>query len=339
MIRTQFFNKNFEFLTIAQIAEITGSKIYAEVNHDYKIYDISTLEKANKEQISFLNSGQYFPKFEVSNAGACFIDEKYVAKAPKNMALLVNKNPYFAYAVLAASFYQEKPIDFPKSGLIHETAVIGENTRIAPNAYIGKNVKIGKNSYIAPSAAIMDNSVIGDNAIINAGVVISYAIIGDNCIFLNGAKIGQDGFGFAHNQGVNHKIIQLGIVEIGNNVEIGANSCIDRGALENTVIGDGTKIDNLVQIGHNVKIGKGTVIAGSSAVAGSAIIGNYVQVGGKASIAGHLTVNDGAKVAGMSGVARDVNIMQAVAGIPALPIRDWHKINAKLIKMVKTKND
>ena len=136
---------------------------------------------------------------------------------------------------------------------------------------------------------------------------------------------------------VNHKIIQLGIVEIGNNVEIGANSCVDRGALENTVIGDGTKIDNLVQIGHNVKIGKGTVIAGCSAIAGSAIIGNYVQIGGKSSIAGHLTINDGAKVAGMSGVARDVGAMQVVAGIPAVPIRNWHKINAKLSKLITIK--
>ncbi|MBU6339680.1 MAG: UDP-3-O-(3-hydroxymyristoyl)glucosamine N-acyltransferase [Rickettsiales bacterium] len=338
-MRTQFFDKKFEFLTIAQIAEITGSIIYNATDNNQKIYDVATLDKANKDQISFLNSGQYFSKFEVSNAAACFVEEKYIAKAPKGIALLVHKNPYFAYAMLAASFYQEKTIEFPDSGLIHKTAIIGEKTRIAPNAYIGKNVKIGKNSFVGPSASIMDNVVIGDNCIINAGVVISYAIIGNNCIFLNGVKIGQDGFGFAHNQGVNHKIIQLGIVEIGNNVEIGANSCVDRGALENTIIGDGTKIDNLVQIGHNVRIGKGTVMAGCSAVAGSAVIGNFVQIGGKSSIGGHLTIYDGAKVAGMSGVARDVEAMQAVAGIPAIPIRDWHKINAKLLKLIKLKND
>jgi UDP-3-O-[3-hydroxymyristoyl] glucosamine N-acyltransferase len=336
MTRTQFFDKKFEFLTIAQVLEITGATTGSEVDQNQKIQDIATLDKADKDQISFLNSGQYFPKFQSSKAGFCLVEEKYSIKAPQGMLSLVHKNPYFAYAKLAESFYKTKDVDFPKSGLIHDTASIGEGTKIAPNAYIGKNVRIGKNSFIAPNAVIMDNCVLGDNSIVNVGAVISFAIVGNNCTFFNGAKIGQDGFGFAHDQGVNHKIIQLGIVEIGNDVEIGANSCVDRGAVENTVIGDGTKIDNLVQIGHNVKIGKGTVIAGCTAVAGSTTIGNFVQIGGNASIGGHISIGDGAKIAGMSGLMRDVESMQAVAGIPALPIRDWHKINSRLIKLIKS---
>ncbi len=336
MIRTQFFNKKFEFLTIKQIAEITGAIIFGDANQDQKIQDISTLEKANKNQISFLNSGQYFDKFQSSQAGCCLVEEKYAAKAPQGMAILIHKNPYFAYAKLAESFYQEKEVEFSDARLIHPTVLIGEGTKIAPNAYVGKNVKIGKNCFIGPNSSILDNSVIGDNCTINANVVISYAIIGNNCAFFNGAKIGQDGFGFAHNQGVNHKIIQLGIVEIGNDVEIGANSCVDRGAIENTVISDGVKIDNLVQIGHNVKIGKGSVIAGTTAVAGSTTIGSFVQIGGNCSIGGHISIGDGAKIAGMSGLMRDALPMQALAGIPALPIRDWHKINSKLNKLVKS---
>ena len=168
---------------------------------------------------------------------------------------------------------------------------------------------------------------------INANAVISFAKIGANSIIFNGAKIGQDGFGFAHDAGVNHKITQIGIVEIGNSVEIGANSCIDRGAIENTVIGDGVKIDNLCQIAHNVVIGKGSVIAGCTALAGSSRIGNFVQIGGNSSISGHISIGDGAKVAGMTGVMRDVKPMEVVAGIPSMPIRDWHRMNVSLMKI------
>ncbi|MBM3579848.1 MAG: UDP-3-O-(3-hydroxymyristoyl)glucosamine N-acyltransferase, partial [Alphaproteobacteria bacterium] len=143
------------------------------------------------------------------------------------------------------------------------------------------------------------------------------------------------GFGFAHDSGVNHKIIQIGIVEIGSDVEVGANSCVDRGAIGNTVIGDGVKIDNLVQIAHNVAIGRGTVIAGCAGIAGSTSVGNFVQIGGGASISGHISIGDGAKVAGMSVVIRDVLPMQIVAGIPSVPIKQWHRINALLIKQTK----
>lgn len=337
MSRDRFFNKKFEFLTLAQVLEITGASLVSENDLTQKIYDVATLDKAEKSQISFLNSGQYLEKFSTSKAGFCLIEEKYASKVPQGMIALIHKNPYFAYSKIAAAFYEEKLPEFVEEKLIHPSAKIGAGTSVAPNAYIGKNVEIGKNCFIGAGASVLDGCVIGDNSIINSGVVISFAVIGANCIIYNGAKIGQDGFGFAHDAGVNHKIIQLGFVELGNFVEIGANSCVDRGAIENTVIGDGTKIDNLVQIGHNVVIGKGTVIAGCTAVAGSARIGNFVQIGGGSNISGHITINDGAKIAGMSGVMREVEMMQAVAGIPALPIKKWHKINAMLIRMIDGK--
>lgn len=336
--RRSFFKKKSEFLTLQQALDITGAKLVQNYDLSLKIDDVATLEKAAKNQISFLSAAQYFNKFKETAAGFCLIDEANASKAAgldTKVILLVHKNPYFAYSQIANAFYEAEPCDFDSAYSIHPTAQIGEGTKIAPLAYIGKNVKIGKNCFVAPSACILDNCIIGDNTIINACAVISYAIIGNNCIIYNGAKIGQDGFGFAHNAGVNYKIIQLGIVEIGNDVEIGANSCVDRGAIENTKIGDGTKIDNLVQIGHNVIIGKGVVIAGCAAVAGSTKIGNYTQIGGNSSVGGHITVGDGVKIAGMSGVMRDVESGAAIGGIPSLPIRDWHRLNTKMLAFLK----
>jgi UDP-3-O-[3-hydroxymyristoyl] glucosamine N-acyltransferase len=335
MSRNRFFNKKTAFLTLGQIIEITGAKLISNEDLNKEISDVATLEKADENQISFLNGGSYLEKFFSSKAGFCLLDEKYATKAPKTMVALLHKNPYFAYSKIVSAFYEEKKPEFEAKNLIHSSAKIGEGTQIAPNAYIGKNVEIGKNCFIAPNASILDGCVIGDNCIINAGAVVSFTMMGANCIIYNGAKIGQDGFGFAHDAGVNHKIIQIGIVEIGNSVEVGANSCIDRGAIENTVIGNGVKLDNLVQIAHNVVIGDGTVIAGCGAVAGSTKIGRFVQIGGNSSIGGHISVGDGAMVAGMSGAMRDIEPMQKVAGIPVMPIKQWHRLNSSLVKMLQ----
>jgi len=331
MSNLRFFNKKVEFLTLAQIVEITGATPNEGADLNAKIFDVATLDKATADKISFLSSTQYLEKFSNSKAGFCLLDEKSLSKAPQGMVTLVHKNPYFCYSQIAAAFYEAKIAKFSDK-LIHESAKIGESCNIAPNAFIGANVELGKNCYVGPGASIMEGCVLGDNCVVNAGAVISFAIIGKNSVFFNGAKIGQDGFGFAHNAGVNHKIIQLGIVEIGNDVEIGANSCIDRGAIENTVISDGVKIDNLVQIGHNVVVGKGTVIAGCAAVAGSTKIGNFVQVGGGSSISGHITIGDGVKIAGMTGVMRDTAAMETVAGIPAMPIKKFFRAMAKFTK-------
>jgi UDP-3-O-[3-hydroxymyristoyl] glucosamine N-acyltransferase len=346
MNRNNFFEKKFEFLTLKQVLEITDSKINGEHDLNAKIFDIATLQNANQNQISFLNSGKYSQQLSISKAGFCLIEERYLVKAPGNIVLLLNKNPYYAYAKLAQSFYQQKNVEFVNDknrlnyqennlAIIHSSAKIGKEVKIAAGAVIGKNVTIGDNSIIGPNAVIMDDCMIGKNCMINALVAISFTIMGDNCIIHNGAKIGQDGFGFAHNLGINHKIIQLGLVIIGDDVEIGANTCIDRGAIEDTIISKGVKIDNFVQIAHNVTIGQGTVIAGCSAVAGSAKIGKFVQIGGACNIAGHINIGDGVKIAGASGVIRDVPPMQVIGGSPALDFRQWQRLNAKLAAMAK----
>lgn len=331
--RSRFFNKKSEFLTLHQIIQITGAKPFQTVDLNQKFYNVATIDAAQLEDIAFINSGSYIEKLLTTKAGVCILEERHAKKAPSCTVALTHNNPYFAYCQIAANLFEEKKPEFLENLSIHPSAKIGSGTVVAPGVYIGKNVEIGQNCQIHANAVIMDNCLIGNNCIIGASSVISFAIIGNDSIIYSGAKIGQDGFGFAHDAGINHKIIQLGIVEIGNSVEIGANSCVDRGAIENTIIMDGVKIDNLVQVAHNVIIGKGTVIAGCTAIAGSCKIGNYVQIGGNCSIGGHLTVGDGVKIAGMSGVMRDIDPREIVAGIPVLPIRQWHKVNSKLNKM------
>lgn len=336
MSRQQFFNKKHQFLTLKQVIEITKAEIDLEIDQNLEIHDVSTLDKAKNNEISFINSPQYKENLANSKAGFCFMEQKYVANIAPNITPLICKNPYFAYSQIASSFYEEKPAKFDNN-LIDPTATIGKGSQIAANAFIGANVKIGKNCVIGPAASIMNDCEIGDNTIINAGATIAFAKIGNDCIIYSGARIGQDGFGFAYDSGVNHKIIQLGIVQIGNSVEIGANSCVDRGAICNTTISNGVKIDNITQVGHNVEIGQGTVISGCTAIAGSAKIGNFVQIGGGTGIAGHLTIGDGAKIAARSGVMRTINPGQVVGGFPAIDIRKWHKINSTLIRMANSK--
>jgi UDP-3-O-[3-hydroxymyristoyl] glucosamine N-acyltransferase len=264
---------------------------------------------------------------------------KYIDRAPKGMVLLLHKNPYFAYAKLVTELFTipilEIKVGIAPTAFVHKTAKLGKGVEMCHGAYIGENVKIGDNCKIGVNSVINHDCEIGNNCIIDNSVSISYTIMGKNSSILNGARIGQRGFGFAHNEGFNHRIPQLGIVRIGDYVEIGANTCIDRGALEDTIIGNNTQLDNLIQIAHGVKIGQGCFFAGGSAVAGSAKIGNFVQVGGNSSITGHIEIGDGAQIAGHSGVAQSVKPMQAVAGYPNLPIRDWHKINVKLKQMIK----
>jgi UDP-3-O-[3-hydroxymyristoyl] glucosamine N-acyltransferase len=347
MINQNFFKKKQEFFTVEQVLKITNSELKAGVKIDLnqKIYNVSTLENATQDEISFFHSAAYFQKFLDSKAGFCFMSEEYADKAPDSMVAIVNPNPYFAYGKFLQEFFndtnssilaQEEKIS-PKA-TISQTAKIGENVVIKSGAVIGDDVQIGKNTVIGANSIISDNCVIGENVTINSLVAISHCIIGNEVIIHNGAKIGQDGFGFAHEAGKMQKILQLGIVEIHDQAEIGAGTCIDRGAITNTIIGKQVKIDNMVQIAHNVQIGEGTVMAGCSAVAGSSKIGRFVQIGGSANVSGHLEVGDGAKIAGMSGVTKSVEPMQSVGGFPALPIKDWHRMTIKMMRMIKNKS-
>ncbi len=342
MINLNFFSKKQQFFTLNQVLQTTNSKLehFNDEIAARKIYEVATLEKATQNQLSFFHSAVYLDSFLNSQAGFCFMEEKFVSRAPKTMIAIINSNPYLAYSAFLSQFYCDKK-NYPESNNkispnanIETSAIIGDGTTIMSGAYIGHNVKVGKNCFIGNNSIIANDCQLGDNNVINSLVALSYCVIGSNVIIHSGAKIGQDGFGFTYDNGKMHKILQLGIVEIGDNVEIGANSCIDRGAIDNTKIGNQVKIDNLVQIGHNVEIGEGTVIAGCAGIAGSTKIGKFVQIGGGCRINGHITIGNGAKIAGGSGVAKSVDDMQIMGGFPAIPIKNWHRINLKLNKLL-----
>ncbi|MFL1780928.1 UDP-3-O-(3-hydroxymyristoyl)glucosamine N-acyltransferase [Candidatus Hepatincolaceae symbiont of Richtersius coronifer] len=343
------FGLNNQSLKLKDIAFLTGSTILKvndlnKNNSEEKACDdnrefngLASLEKATPNDVSFFNTNTYLELFENTKAGACFIAEKNINKAPKGLLLLVNKDPYAAFATLSQQFFPLGRVSAYTSpyALIDKSAVIGKNAHISAFAVIGKNVVIGEDCYIGEHVVINDNVKIGSLAIIHAQVTIKYSKIGDNFICHEGSRIGQDGFGFAPNKGGHIKIPQIGKVVIGNDVEIGANSCIDRGALNDTEIGDGTKLDNMVQIAHNVKIGKHCFIASGAALAGSVSLGDYVSIGGAAAIAPHLKIHSGSQIGPMSGVTRDVEVNQTVMGIPAIPFTSFWRLNVLFKKMLE----
>ena len=226
-----------------------------------------------------------------------------------------------------------------KNSFIHENAKIGKNVTILDGVSIEDDVEIGDNSTIEQNTVIKHGVKIGKNAKIASNVSIRYSIIGDDVVILDGAKIGQDGFGFATEKGVHYRIFHFGKVIIGNDVEIGANTTIDRGSSSDTVIEDCCRIDNLVQIGHNVKIEKGSILVGQVGIAGSTRIGKYCVLGGQVGIAGHLSIADMTTIAAQSGIVKNVDTKgQVLGGMPAVPIKDWHKQSILLKNMVNKKD-
>ncbi len=342
MTDSRFFKNSGPF-DVKKLAEVTGAQLRLPKGasrldaYDNKVRDVAPLGKAEAYEVTFLSNARYRELLATTNAGVCIMHPDLASQAPEDMVLLLTPDSYGAYAKIATAFYPAPALQpgISPNAVIHPSATVGANCQIAPGAVIEENAEIGENSVIGANTVIGTGVIIGKNARIGANVTISYAIIGANAIFHPGVRIGQDGFGFAPINGEHFKIPQLGRVIVGDNVEIGANTCVDRGAGPDTVIGDGCKIDNLVQIGHNVRMGKGCILVSMSGIAGSTKLGDYVIVGGKVGIAGHLSIGTGAQLAAGSGVIQDVFPNEVQGGYPAVPIRQWHRQNIALKKMVK----
>lgn len=339
------FHTNTGPYSAAEIAQAIGAELWlngkqvtdTELANIADFMDVASLDSAGKGDLAFLDNPKYIPQFEVSSAGGCIVHAKHTSRAPSHMLLLVCKEPYAAYAKAAALFYP--PIAFePEISLkahIDEHAIIGGSVRIEPGAVIEAGATIGAYSHIGANAHIAKQVIIGEYCSVGANSTISHAMIGNHVTIHRGVHIGQDGFGWAPSKQGVIKVPQLGQVVIGNHVDIGSGTCIDRGAGPDTVIGDHTKIDNLVQIGHNVQIGQYCFLAGQTGIAGSAKIGNGVMMGGHSGMAGHITMGDNAKLAGYSATMVDIPAGETYVGAPARPGREFFKIQAILNRMLK----
>ncbi|MCI4442593.1 MAG: UDP-3-O-(3-hydroxymyristoyl)glucosamine N-acyltransferase [Lentimicrobium sp.] len=285
------------------------------------------LELASASEISFIGNKKYERFWETSKACAAVVNEDISIQPGENRVFIKVKNADLAMSQVLELFAPPAPlfsIDIHTRAIIEKTAIIGNGTRIGAGSYISPNVQIGENVTIYPNVTILDECTIGNNTIIWSGAVVRERChIGSDCIIHPNATIGADGFGFRPDpQRGLVKIPQIGNVIIGNNVEIGANSCVDRGKFSSTILGDGCKIDNLVQIGHNSILGKFCIMAGNSGLAGSVTLGNGVIIGGSASVKDHVTIGDGAIIGGGSGVTKDVPAGVTLLGYPAIEARD-----------------
>ena len=307
-------------IRLGQLIEQLGGSLHGDP--DFLVQKISPLETATSSTLSFLSNPLYRSQLATTEAGCVIVSPEMQSLVRAGSACIVSPNPYLYFAKVTQLWRQQQvaedgePLVHP-SAVVHPKAVVHPTARIGPLCVIEKGARVGAGSWLKSHVTLGADCSIGDHCILHAGVVI-----------------GADGFGFAPIEGRWEKIEQLGAVRIGNHVEIGANSCVDRGALEDTVIGHGVKLDNLVQIGHNVQIGAHTAMAGCVGVAGSAVIGAHCTLGGGAIVLGHLTLADGVHISAASVVMRSINQPGNYSGV--FPIDDnasWEK-NAATLKQL-----
>ena len=324
MIDKTFYKNNGPF-TLAQVAEITGSVLTDAGAGNVKVKEIASMEKAGADDICFFYDRKAKEKAANIKARACITNDDLKTWIPSGVIVLVCPDPKFAFLKLNKAFYEE----YAPTAKIDATAVIDKSAKIGKDCFIGahvvieENVVIGDGCRLEAGCVIARGCKIGDNCRIGVNAYVSYCLMGNGCYVYSGARIGCDGFGFNFKDGAHVRIPQVGRVIIGNDVEVGANTCIDRGALDDTVIGDGCRIDNLVQIAHHDKLGRGCVIVAQTGIAGSCTFGDYVVCGGQSGFADHLMVGSGAQIAAQSGVMRDIEPGAVVMGSPTVPFKDF----------------
>jgi UDP-3-O-[3-hydroxymyristoyl] glucosamine N-acyltransferase len=339
MADPRFFVRAGPF-SLESLAELSGARLADPARAARLVADVAPLESAGPEELTFLDNPKYIEAFSRSRAGAAFVDGRFAARAPTGMALLVTRDPYLAFARAAQAFYPELPV-MPRraaSAIIDPSAVVPPDCEIGEYVVIEAAVRLGPRCRIGPNTVIATGVELGEACQVGANVTLSHCRIGARVVLHPGVRIGQPGFGFAPDPNRPIKIPQLGRVIIGDDVDIGANTTIDRGSGHDTVIGPGTMIDNLVQIGHNVVLGRGCILAGQVGISGSTKLGDFVMAGGQAGLAGHLTIGSRARIAAKAGLMRDVEPGATVAGAPAVSITAWMRQVAILQRLARKKD-
>ncbi len=296
---------------------------------NFEVNSIKPLALAREKDITFFDSIKYRDSINFTKAKVCIVSNKLEKFLPKDLNKIVVKNVLFELARVTKLLYPLADIDYPDLLLKTPKKSDHKKVRFGNNVLVGKNVKIGKNSIIGSNSIIESNVLIGTDCIIGSGVIIKNSILGNNVVIQDGCKIGQKGFGFIPINKKNIKFPHIGKVKIEDYVELASNCTIDRGSIDDTIIGKNTYLDNQVHVAHNVKIGSDCMIAGQVGFAGSSKIGNNVSIGGQAGVSGHLKIGNNVKIGGGSGVVKDINDNEIVMGYPAVSIKDFLKKNKK----------
>lgn len=322
-------------IALSDLCRRIGVALPAGGDGSRAIYDVASLEGAGVDHLAFASGKKAAKAFARSRAGFCFVDDdELVACAPTGAIAIRCPNASQAFATAAALFYPDHPnAVWEQTAPIDPSARIGQHVNLAPGVVIGPEAEIGNGTQIGPNTVIGRGVCIGQACVIGSNVTIGHSYIGDGVVILPGAQVGQPGFGFASGARGHQKIPQLGRVIVQDRVEIGAGTTIDRGALGDTVIGEGTKIDNLVQIGHNCRIGRHCMIVAQVGISGSCDIGDFVVLGGQVGIADHTTIGDGARLAARSAAMGTLPGGQDYGGVPAVPMREWRRQVASIAMM------
>ena len=319
--------------TAAEVANLTGA-VLADSGHSHVAIDtLAPASEGGEGALVFVEGKRNFALMRALKAAAIICPPEAAGMAPAEIAVLVHSRPQQAFALVGRLLFPTAATPGPmtsETGVspgahIDPTAHIEEGAIIEAGAVIGPRVAIGRGTVISPNAAIGQSCQIGRDGYVGPGASVQYALLGNRVVIHGGARIGQDGFGFVSGAKGPERMPQVGRVVIQDDVEIGANSTVDRGAMSDTVIGEGTKIDNLVQIGHNVRIGRGCIIAGHCGLSGSVTLGDFVMLGGRVGIADHISIGAGAQVAASSGLMHDIPAGERWAGLPAQPTREFFR--------------
>ena len=339
------FFKTGEGLTLAELAALCEAELQPGADASYRVTGLAALEDATPADLGFFDNLRYADGLAGTKAGCVIMARRNLKLAPVGLVVLIARDPGRAFALAGRAMF---PAALVPSGLglaatisvaafVDPTAVLEDDVTVEPQAVVGPRASVGRGTIVGAGAVIGADCQVGRDCRIGPHVSLQHALIGDRVILHPGVRVGQDGFGYSAGRDGILKIVQIGRVIIQDGAEIGANTTIDRGAIRDTVIGENTKIDNLVQVGHNVRIGRNCMIAGQVALAGSVTLGDGVAIGGQSGVNNHVTIGTGAQIAAISSVASDVPAGARWGGTPAKPVRDWFREVTWVSEMAKAR--